>query len=214
MKNIVIFGAGGLGREAAIMIGSINEKNPSKYNLLGFVVDSCYFKENTYINGVPLIGDFEWLLKNKENVSCVIALGNSIARKETFCRLKEHGVRIETIISPEVYVDPSCYVGEGSYVGYRVVLSVNSHFGKGTFINTDTIIGHDTNCGEFVSIGPRVSIGGNCIIENLTEIGGGAYIVPKRKIGENSKIAAGSVVFSHVKKNTHVLGNPARKIEL
>ena len=51
------------------------------------------------------------------------------------------------------------------------------------------------------------------MIGNEVDIGGHAYIVPGRKVGDGAKIAAGSIVFTNVKAGTTVLGNPAKRMK-
>ena len=58
----------------------------------------------------------------------------------------------------------------------------------------------------------NTGISGNCVIGEEVDIGGHAFIVPRKKIGNRAKIAAGSIVFSNVKAGTTVLGNPAKRM--
>lgn len=214
MRDLVIFGAGGFAREAAVLVGSINQCRPQTYRLLGFVVDEEYFVPGTVINTVPVLGDINWLIAHRDEVCCNIAIGEPQPRKRIFQLLKDQGIKLETLISPEVYVDPSNKIGEGCYIGYRTVLSVNSVIGDGVFINTDCILGHDLGIGDYSTLWHRVTVSGDCTIGSGVQVGGGSYIIPKRKIGDNAVVAAGSVVFSNVKAGTHVLGNPAKRITL
>lgn len=43
MKDLIIIGAGGFGREVAWLVEEINNKQP-KWNIVGFVDDSLYGK--------------------------------------------------------------------------------------------------------------------------------------------------------------------------
>ena len=60
---------------------------------------------------------------------------------------------------------------------------------------------------------PDSGISGGCQVGDEVEIGGHAFIVPGRKIGDRARIAAGSIVFSNVKAATTVLGNPAKRMK-
>lgn len=42
------------------------------------------------------------------------------------------------------------------------------------------------------------------------QIGGDVYVIPRRKIGDDARMVAGSIVFSNVKAGTTVLWNPAK----
>ncbi len=216
MKDIVIFGAGGLGREAVVLINiGINRYEPNTYNLLGFVVEKKYYKANTVVNGYPVLGDEEWIFDHADTVCCALAIGDhSYERERIFHMLDSHGVKLETLICRNVYVPPTTIIGQGCYIATGVCLSVNMTIGNGVFINSQCMFGHDVVIGDFCNFYPRATISGNCTFGRHASIGGAAYIIPKRKIGDNSVIAPGSVVFNNVKSDTHVLGNPAKRIDL
>ena len=45
-------------------------------------------------------------------------------------------------------------------------------------------------------------------------IGAMAFINERITVGKEAVVAAGSIVFLRVKDHTHVMGNPAHKVEL
>lgn len=214
MKKIVIFGAGGLGRETINTINfGINRWNP-KYELLGFVVENKYYNDNVMIDGYPLLGTEQWLIDHKQDVSCVIAIGDySVERERIFQMLDSNGVHLETLISGDAFVPPTCTVGRGCYIGSGVLLSAGMVVGDGVFINSQCMFGHDVKLGDFSTFYPRATISGYCEIGKHAKIGGNAYIVPHKKVGERAVVAAGSVVFSNVRAGTTVLGNPAKRMK-
>ena len=214
MKDLVIFGAGGFGREVVLLVENINLHRPKTYRILGFVVDDAYFEPNTVINSIPVVGNFSWLVEHKDEVCCTIAIADPKTRENVFKRLDSYGIELETLISPDVYVDPTTKIGRGCYLGYRTLLGPNMIIGDGVFFNSDCMFGHDDVIGDFTTVLPRATISGSCTIGSGVMIGGAAYIVPGKKIGDRAVIAAGSVVFSNVKADTHVMGNPAKKIVL
>jgi len=216
MKDIVLFGAGGFGREAANMINdSINKVHPNTYRLIGYIVDEQYAKPGTDINGYPVLGDISWLINHRDDVVCGLTIGEHFDEKERVFRLlDENHITIETLIDGWAYVPSTCKIGRGCYIGYNSLLSANCEIGDGVFLNTQCNCGHDVKIGNFSTLYTRVSVSGYCTIGSHVMIGGCAYIVPHRKIGDGAVVAAGSVVFTNVKSNTHVMGNPAKRIEL
>lgn len=70
-------------------------------------------------------------------------------------------------------------------------------------------MGHDVRVGSWTTTGPCVQISGNADIGKNVFIGGSAFLLPNVRIGDHSKVAAGSIVFTHVKSGTTVAGNPA-----
>ena len=216
MKDIVLYGAGGMGREAASMINySINVVRPKSYRLLGYIVDEQYGKPGTDINGYPILGDMNWLVNHRDDVVCALTIGDNTDEKERiFHMLDENRIMIETLVDGYAFVPPTCELGRGSYIGYLCSLSVNSKIGDGVFLGTHVLGGHDLEVGSFSTVYHRATISGHCKIGRHVLIGGNSYICPSKKIGDRAVVAAGSVVFSNVKEGTHVLGNPAKRITL
>ena len=79
MKPIVIVGAGGFGREVHWLIKQINRKK-EEWNFLGYIDDNV--EVGTEINGKKVIGNLDYLLNQKENLSVAIAIGNAKVRKD------------------------------------------------------------------------------------------------------------------------------------
>lgn len=211
MKKIVLFGAGGFGKEVAGIIRSINRVKPT-YDLLGFVVEKKYFEYGKTINDYPLLGDEDWLLENKNYVRCVCTIANTHQKARIQNFLTEMGVSFETIVSPFAIVSPDSVIGLGCVIYPYVTISTNTIINDGVLLNTYVTIGHDAVIGKYTSVMPATGISGNCVIGEEVSIGGHAFVVPGKKIGHNSVVAAGSIVFSNVKPNTTVLGNPAKRM--
>ena len=74
MKNCVIVGAGGFGREVKMLIEQINAKS-KEYNVLGFYDDST--PKGTLINGLKVLGSVEDLNQVSEPTTVSIAIGTA-----------------------------------------------------------------------------------------------------------------------------------------
>lgn len=213
MKKLVLYGAGGLGREVAFLVERINRAAPT-YDLLGFVVGTEYYQEGAMVNGYPIIGDEQWLLEHKLEVVCTCAIGEPRPREAVQSRLMAQGVAFETLISPDVEVHASNRIGRGVILSRGVHMTVNITIGDGVFINGYTGIGHDVVIDDYACVMGDCALTGHVHIGKRVFMGGKAYIVPNISVGDDAVIAAGSVVFRKVKAGIHVIGNPARKIEL
>lgn len=210
VKKIVLFGAGGCGREVAEIIVWLNRIKPT-YELLGFL-DESNCKLGRMINGYPVLGNDKWLLKHPQILcTCTIADVNVRARIQE--RLIEQGTILETIVSGDVAIPQSSAIGKGCVIYPDVKISVNTEIADGVFLNTGVHLGHDVSIGKYTNIMPGTGISGGCKIGEKVSVGGHAYIIPERRIGDKAVIAAGSVVFSNVKAGTTVLGNPAKRIK-
>ena len=211
MKKIVLYGAGGFGREAAQIIEDINRKHPT-YELLGFLDDGKDYHEGMIINGYPWLGRKEWILEHKEEVVCTCTIGNPAIKAKVQNYLSEHGVVFETIIANGAGVSGHSSLGPGCVLYPGAGVSVNCVIGAGVLINNGSVIGHDCVIGDYVAIMPGTRISGNIHIGSKASIGGMSYILPGKEIGEGAKVAPGSIVYNNVKKGTTVLGNPAKRV--
>lgn len=212
MKKIVLIGAGGFGREVAHIIERINQQE-EKYELLGFLDDSEAFDRNSCINGYPWLGKCDWILSYKNDIVCNCTIGNARIKARIQQRLMDENVKFETIVAPSASFPNDTRIGPGCVLYWNVGISVNCRIGAGVLLNDGVKIGHDTSIGDYDSIMPGVGISGGCKIGREVSIGGHAFIVPGRKVGDKARIAAGSIVFSNVKAETTVLGNPAKRMK-
>jgi len=213
MKDIVLIGAGGLGREAAYLIERINRVK-HQYNLLGFVVEEQYYKPDEVVNGYPVLGNLEWAVDNREKIVCHCTIGETKPRARIQEEMEEKGCEFESLIDPDIEIHHTVSIGAGTFIQGGCGLSVNISIGKGALLNGGVLIGHDVIVGDYTCVMTRTTISGNVKIGSKVFIGGAAYIIPKITIEDEAVVAAGSVVFKHVKTGSHVLGNPAKKIEL
>ncbi|MBR0151756.1 MAG: acetyltransferase [Synergistaceae bacterium] len=208
MKDIVLFGAGGLARETIMTVESLKE-----FRLLGFVVDEQYYHEGQMVGGYPVLGSGDWLVAHKDDVFCNVAIGFPKARAAIQEKFSGLGVRFATLVHPNARVRDRSVLGEGCLVQINTAVSVDCKLGKGVFLNGGSItIGHDAIIGDYTCIMPGTGISGGCVIGREVMIGGHAYVIPRKRVGDRATIAAGSVVFTNVRAGTTVLGNPAKRI--
>jgi sugar O-acyltransferase (sialic acid O-acetyltransferase NeuD family) len=212
MKKIVLYGAGGFGKEVASIIESINRKEP-RYELLGYVDDGQEFIEGMTINGYPWLGKGDWVIEHKDSVVCTCTIGFAHTKANIQRKLTEQGVIFETIISPYAGIAKYSEIGPGCVLYRGVGISVNCKIGAGVLLNDGVTIGHDAVIGDYTTVMPGTGISGAVRIGTEVSIGGHAFIVPERKIGDGATVAAGSIVFTNVRAGTTVLGNPARRMK-
>ena len=126
MKDIVIIGAGGFGREVAWLIEDINKEN-KEWNFLGFVDDNEEI-QGKEINGYKVVGNIEWL-KNQE-LYVVNAIGDPIIKKKVMERLQGSKNKYPVLIHPSVIYSDKVTFGEGSIICAGNIITVNIEIGK------------------------------------------------------------------------------------
>lgn len=212
MKNIVLYGASGFGKEVAYIIERKN-KVEHTYDLLGFLDDGEQYHEGVIINGYPWLGTGDWIIDHKDECVCTCTIGYPKTKAKIQRQLTEQGVQFETIIAPDARISPLCSIGSGSVIYGYTSISVNCRIGEGVLLNGRVSVGHDVEIGDYTTIMVGTGISGGCKIGSEVNIGGHAFIIPEKKIGDGATVAAGSVVFTNVKAGTTVLGNPARRMK-
>ena len=210
MKDIVIIGAGGFAREVAWLIENIN-KSKGQWNLLGFIDDD----ENLHgekLNGYDILGDIDYLNKLKNEVYCVIAIGDGKTRKQIVDRINKNR-KFATLIHPDVDLSSTNLIGEGCIICCGTILTVNVALKNHIIINLDCTIGHDAILEDYTTLMPSVNVSGNVFIDKYTTVGTGTNIIQGLHIGKNSIVGAGSVVIRDIEDNCTVVGNPGRIIK-
>ena len=113
MRNIIILGASGFGRETLRLIENINEVSPS-WNILGFLDDNP-----KALDGVEceygIIGSIkEWQPQPDQWLACALAFPE--VKRKVVELLKERGAQFATLIHPNAVINPRSYIGEGTLI--------------------------------------------------------------------------------------------------
>lgn len=209
MKDLVIVGAGGFGREVAWLVEDINE-NSNEWNLLGFI-DDKYYKKADHINGYNIIGDIDWLLDKDYYV--VIAIGDCLSKKVIYNKIKNTRNKFASLIHPDVKISKHVDIGEGCIICAGNIITVNIKIGNQVIVNLDSTIGHDAIIKDFSTILPSVNVSGNVTIGECVNVGTGTAIIQGINICDNVIIGAGSVVVKDIIEAGTYVGSPAKKIK-
>ncbi|ELC8443063.1 acetyltransferase [Clostridium perfringens] len=208
MKDLIIIGAGGVGRETAWIVEQINKINPT-YNLLGFLDDNKDIW-GSYINGYKVLGGINYTEDNECNFEVVVAIANYEIKKNIVSRLKDKNIRYSTIIHPSLNIHSSVEIGEGTIIYEGVIISPNVKIGNHVIISPKSGIGHDSVIKDYVSVLWNVSISGNDLIEEGVLLGSASTIIQNKIIGKASIIGAGAVIINNIEDNKIAIGVPGK----
>jgi sugar O-acyltransferase (sialic acid O-acetyltransferase NeuD family) len=199
--RLVIFGAGGMGRELADIA-------LRKGLDIVFAVDPAY-RDGPRVQDVKVIDPSE--IEPSDRL--IFALGSSAARRALAERFGAH--EAATLIAPSAIVSPSAEIGEGSQIGDFAVVNNSARLGRHVQLNTFAQVSHDCVLEDFVTVAPNVSCNGWVHIEEGAFIGASAVIrngEPGKplRIGRGATVGMGAVVVGSVPAGATVVGNPAR----
>ena len=210
MKNIIIIGAGGVGREVSLIIEKIN-KLKATLNLIGFIDDNIN-SWNKIINGYQIIGGLDLLETLPLDTYVVIAIANYNLKKKIVNKINNK-FKFATIIDPKVYIHDYMTIGEGTIIYEGAIITANIQVGNHVIISPKCGIGHDSIIKDYVSLLWNVNISGNDVIEEGVMMGSGSTIIQGKKIGKGSIIGAGAVVIDDIDSFTTAVGVPAKVVK-
>lgn len=202
MKDIIIMGAGDLGKDVAWLIERINEKTP-EWNLLGFTEKG----EMTEFQGYPILGTDDEI-QNFGEVFVVCALANTAVRERIIDTLPENA-HVATLIDPNAIIHRTAQIGEGSMVFAGAMVGIEAKVGKQCVVLYNAAVNHDVEVGDYTTVYPNATISGRCHVGKYCEIGTGASIIQHVSICDNAKIGVGAAVFTNIKNPGTTVGNPA-----
>lgn len=211
MTDLVIYGAGGFGRETALLIEQINTVTTT-WRILGFCDDQKNKGER--VDDYQVIGALKELNALDKGTAVVLAIADPAVRKKVRNSILNKHIFFPSIVHPSVLNGDSKrnLIGEGSIICAGCILTTNIRVQSFCIINLMCSIGHDVVLGDYCSIMPGCSISGFDTFENEVYIGSGARILPQVVLGEKSRVGAGAVVTRDVAAHETVVGIPARPV--
>ena len=212
LKDLIIFGASGFGREVAWLVERITKIKPT-WNLLGFMDDNEDV-QGALINGYNVLGN-SYDIGKYPNAYFVCAIGASKVREKVINGLKRinPSVRFGIVIDPSVEISDLVTIGEGTIICAQTIATVNISIGEHVIINLDCTIGHDAIVEDYVTLYPSVNISGATTIGRAVEMGTGSQIIQGKCVGDYSIVGAGAVVVTDIPEKCVAVGVPANSIK-
>lgn len=208
MKNIVIYGAGGFGREVYDTISKNNEIN-GMCKVKGFIDDGV--PKGTILNGLSVIGG-EYVLEDlDDSFDIVLAISNPEIRKRIFDKYSS-AFEFRSIIHPSTEISKYAQIGKGCIIQAFCIVAANSTICDSVIMNAHSGVGHDAIINSHVSIMSYCDVAGNAEVGSMTFIGTGSRILPNIHVSERSYVCAGTVVMKNIMSPSKVIGNPGRII--
>ncbi|WP_407374835.1 acetyltransferase [Methanobrevibacter sp.] len=209
--DILIYGAGGLGKEVACTINRINTKAPT-WNLIGFIDDAIPVGTPISHYG-EILGGIEFINGYPCKIAVVIAVGNGNISKKIVSQIYNPNIEFPNLIYPDFWVEDknSFSIGKGNIIQGSCIATCDVTIGDFNILNGSVVIGHDVKIGNHNIIMPATRISGEVEIGNFNLLGVSSIILQQIKIKNNTKIAAGAVLMTNPKENCTYIGNPAKK---
>ena len=209
-RELLLVGAGGLGREAAEAVRAVNSVRDT-WNLLGFLDDDPA-KQGTLIGGLPVLDRIDAVDRypDAQLLLCPVRPDNYVTRRLLADRLGLDDARYATVVHPTATVGTTCTVGAGSLLLAHVDLTADAVVGRHVVIMPQVVLTHDAHVDDCATLGAGVRLGGGCHVSEGAYVGSGSCIREMITVGRWAMIGMGSVVTRDVPDERLWWGAPAR----
>lgn len=209
MKNLLILGASGMGREVYDMALRSNGYG-SEFTIKGFLDPNINALDAfpKYPNVISSEEDYQI----EENDIFILSFGDIKLRKKVYDNMEKKGASFLTLIDKQAIVSPTAKIGEGSIIFENVHLGSYSFIGKNTLIQAQSIIGHDVMIGNHCRIDCETMFVGGVKVGNEVTVHTSAVINHNVILEDNSIVGACSFVIRKVKSGQTVFGVPAKRL--
>ena len=208
MRNIAIFGAGGLGREIACVVKLINQETPT-WNLIGFFDDNPQLKGTRNEYG-EVLGGVDELNAWSTPLSILVCIGAGSTVKKVVEKIKNPVIDFPNLVYNTTFSDvDNVRMGKGNiFAGGHVSCAVE--LGDFNLINGGCVFGHDDKVGSFNTFMPGVRVSGEVVIGNECFFGVNSIVLQQIKMDDKVRLGAGSVLMHKPKSDSLYIGNPAK----
>lgn len=208
MKNLIIIGAGGMGRTVySNALESVGYGE--KFVVKGFIDDNLKALGG-FSNYPPVIDTIRDYLP-QENDVFVSSIGG-VSRRVCMEEIIRRGGEFIELIHQTARLLTNVKLGKGNFVGAYTVIGNDAVVGDYNMIQAYTVIGHDARIGSWNRIDTHVTCVGGTVVEDEVNIHTSAVISHKVVVESGAHVGALSFVIRRVKAGTTVMGNPAKKL--
>ncbi len=142
----------------------------------------------------------------------LMAIGDPSTKLAVGDMLVARGAAFASFVHPTAVLAHDVKIGAGCIICPFAVACCNVRLGDFVSMNVGSLAGHDSIIGDGCTLSPHSDAAGQVELERGVFLGCQTVILPKTRIGQFSRIGAGSVVINHVRAHSSMMGVPAKRI--
>lgn len=209
MKQLLILGAGGMGKEIYY-----TARHSIGYGTEFVVKGFLDFPNPDWDTSIypPILGiedDYEILPDDVFTCS----IGDVHLKRKVCEKMKARGAKFQTLIFNNVQIRENVKIGEGCVIDSYAHIGSDAIIGENCLIQAFSCVAHDCVIGDYSRIDVRSLLVGGVVVGNNVTVHTNAVVSHKVVLEDDSTVAALSFVIKKVKAGTTVMGNPAKRLE-
>lgn len=205
MKNLIVFGAGAVGKFVAWNLELFEEP----YNLVGFV-DEDRSKAGGLLCGAPVFGREYLTPENIGGTSVIVAVSSPEVKARVAGELESLGALFPNLVARTSWISNGVTIGRGILVYPGCAIDYETSIGDFVTINQCCSIGHNAMVGDYATISPGVCLGGHTTVGEGAFLGIGCCTRQGVGIGARSVIGGQAMVIGDVEPGKTVTGVPGK----
>ena len=210
MRDLVIVGSGGFGREVSGLVAAVNAVEP-RWNLLGFLDDEpAPHAERVSRLGLRILGPVVEGAARLRGVAYVIGIGSGAVRERLAASVDAAGLEAVALVHPSAALDPDLEVPPGTVVCAQASVTTNVRLGRHVHVDRGATIGHDATLEAFSTLHPLACVSGSVHVGARSRLGTHSVVLPGVTVGSDVMVGAAACVVHDVPDGATVKGVPAR----
>jgi sugar O-acyltransferase (sialic acid O-acetyltransferase NeuD family) len=209
VRDLVIIGAGGHGRELLDIVEAINGNEPT-WRFLGFLDDGVVRSALVDARATTVLGRTDRL--GDLRCAYTLGVGHPGVRQQVDRTAEAAGGRVVTLIHPAANVGAANRIGPGCVLAAGATVTTNVTLGRSVHLNVGASVSHDCVVGDYAILAPGARLAGGVTLGAGVDVGIGAVVRPGMTIGEGAVVGAGAAVVANVEAGAVVAGVPARRL--
>jgi acetyltransferase-like isoleucine patch superfamily enzyme len=213
MKDIAIYGMGGLGREVACMIAEINAVSP-QWNFVGFFDDGAPDSMTVSTQGA-LLGNIEVLNNWPTDLCVMLCFGSPKVVEMVRNKIINPKILFPNLIHPSMHIlDKETFrIGEGNIITRSCSVTCNVTIGNFNLLNGSVVLGHNVCVGNYNVFMPSARISGEVTIGDRNLFGAMSFVKQLIKVPDDVTLSPLSALLTKPKAGNLYIGNPAKKFK-
>jgi sugar O-acyltransferase (sialic acid O-acetyltransferase NeuD family) len=211
-RELIIVGAGGLGRETAELVRAVNAREPT-WDLLGFVDDAPALA-GAEVAGLPVLGPVASVVDHPGAalVVCVGHPGCYWSKRRIVESLGLGPDRYATLVHPAAVVSACSGVGPGTVILATAVATAAVRIGPHVTVMPGAVLTHDDVVGDYATLAAGTRVAGRARVGDGAYLGAGALVAADRSVGPWALVGMGAVVVRDVPAGEVWAGVPAGRL--